>query len=192
MRYNSVMKHDAPDLLKQALSGDEAAWTDLVARYQRLVYSVISDFRLPVEDGEDVFQEVFLRVHRYGHRIEDSSRLIQWILVTTRRLCIDRYQRGAREKNLPSDVLLPSNAPSPSQGVESQERAYWVHATLEQLNERCRSLLTLLFLTENVPEYREVAEELGVAEGSVGPMRSRCMEAMFQILVREGFWEKEN
>src|SRR6185436_16813247 len=84
---------DAAELLEREARGDEAAWREIVARYQRLVYATVRGFRLEPDDAEDVFQETFLRLHRHAGRLRNPNGLARWLVQTTHRLCLDHLQR---------------------------------------------------------------------------------------------------
>jgi RNA polymerase sigma factor (sigma-70 family) len=60
----------------------------------------------------------------------------------------------------------------------------WLQAALMQLPSRCRRLLEALYLRGEC-SYAEVAEELGIPVGSIGPTRARCLERLRALLVLE-------
>ena len=66
LRVTGITSPSAPDdagLVRRCLAGEEAAWSELVDRYNRYVYAIcIRAYRLPEHDAEDVFQEAFARV----------------------------------------------------------------------------------------------------------------------------------
>jgi DNA-directed RNA polymerase specialized sigma24 family protein len=70
--------------------------------------------------------------------------------------------------------------------VERVESQHLVRRALEALDQRCRSLLTMLFLDKNERSYEEIADELGMKIGSIGPTRARCFKRMEQVLSRLG------
>src|SRR5262245_15638146 len=102
---------DPRELLSRASAGDEGAWRDLVARYQALVFQVIRAHRIGDAAAEDLFQEVFLRLHRHAHRIQEPEGLTRWIAVTARNLCLDHLERQARERGRPLDEDPADPAP---------------------------------------------------------------------------------
>jgi len=62
------------------------------------------------------------------------------------------------------------------------QQADRVRRALDRLDERCRALLLLLFEEEVTPSYDEVAIRLGMAIGSIGPTRGRCIAKLRQLL----------
>ena len=58
---------------------------------------------------------------------------------------------------------------------------------LRKLAPRCRDLLTLVFLDATEPSYDEIAAQLGLPKGSIGPTRNRCLEQLRSLLSGLGF-----
>jgi RNA polymerase sigma factor (sigma-70 family) len=179
------------ELLARAAAGEESAWRDLVARYQALVHSVIHAHRIGDADGEDLFQETFLRLHRHAHRIQDPRALTRWIMVTTRHLCLDHLARRGRESVEADPPEIVDPRPDLEEVIERLERAQEVREALATLSERCQTLLKALYYEQDEPDYRRVAEGLGMPVGSVGPTRGRCLERLLEALDskrRRGRW----
>jgi len=174
------------ELLARASAGDEAAWRELVARYQALVFQVIRAHRIEAQAGEDLFQEVFLRLHRHAHRIQDPDALTRWIAVTARNVCLDYLERLARERGRPIDADAPDPSPGADDVLDRSEEAQQVREALAGLPDRCRELLHILYFETDEPDYRRAAERLGMPLGSVGPTRQRCLERLLDLLAQRG------
>jgi hypothetical protein len=58
---------------------------------------------------------------------------------------------------------------------------------MRRLDERCRTLLTALFLDPATPGYESIAARLGMPIGSIGPTRARCFRKLDAILRELGF-----
>jgi RNA polymerase sigma factor (sigma-70 family) len=163
----------------------------LVRRYQRLVYTIPLRAGLDKDASADVFQEVFATLVRRLDTIEDPDRLSAWILTTAKRTTwrLVRQARAARvsEQVLESEALeLPDTEPLPEHVVAQLEQQHEVRTALCSLDERCRRLLTMLFYAPGPPlPYSSVAAELGMAEGSIGPVRARCLERLLRLLGRD-------
>jgi RNA polymerase sigma-70 factor (ECF subfamily) len=81
------------DLLRRCRAGDERAYRDLVARYQRQVYSVALRMVRSAEDAEDVTQETFVRVFRSIEKYDPSRPFAAWLFTIAARLSIDHLRR---------------------------------------------------------------------------------------------------
>lgn len=173
--------------------GDAAAWEALVARYQRLVYTIPRRAGLGEDLAADVFQHVFATLVDQLDRIERPGRLAAWLVTTARRetwrvsrreSVVNRAVRGqdAEEALEVRDVQL-----LPDELLLRLEEQHAVRRAVGALDERCRTLLTLLFYQPEPPPYAEVAATLGTSEGSIGPTRARCLQKLRRLLVDLGF-----
>jgi RNA polymerase sigma factor (sigma-70 family) len=63
--------------------------------------------------------------------------------------------------------------------LEEQHR---IRTALSLLDDRCKTLLEMLFYASEVPSYAEIAASLGVPEGSIGPTRARCLAKLLRML----------
>jgi len=169
--------------------GDTAAWEALVARYQRLFYSIPRGAGLSEEQAADVFQHVFATLLEHLDRIEHPSRIAAWLATTARRETW-RLSRQARAVRLvgggddDNNVLaaIPDDAPLPGEAFLRLEEQDAVRRAVSGLDERCRTLITLLFYRPTPPPYAEVAAALGTTEGSIGPTRARCLQKLRRLL----------
>jgi RNA polymerase sigma factor (sigma-70 family) len=176
------------DLLARAAFGDGSAWAGLVHRYQRLVYAIIRDYALSVEDGEDVFQETFLRLHQHLGRVQSLDHLARWIALVTRRQCLDRTAAIHRARKVPGGHVRPQEPAAPDDEITRHQRQQAVREAIGILDPRCRMLLELLFFEQDRPDYAAAAELLGVPVGSVGPTRARCFGRLLRMLRQRGFF----
>ncbi|MFY9692037.1 MAG: sigma-70 family RNA polymerase sigma factor, partial [Candidatus Acidiferrales bacterium] len=62
-----------------------------------------------------------------------------------------------------------------------------IRRVLDDLPPRCRQLMQMLFFEEPPRPYQEVARELGIAPGSIGFIRQRCLDRLRKKLVEAGF-----
>jgi RNA polymerase sigma factor (sigma-70 family) len=83
-------------------------------------------------------------------------------------------------------VTEPSDdrAPGPEQQALAAARRRSLHAAVRRLPGRCPSLLAALLSPRDLT-YREIAGELGISQGSLGPERSRCLGCLRRMLTTE-------
>jgi len=185
-------------LADRCLRGDEGAWRALVDRYARLVHSVPVRYGLARAEVDDVGQEVFMALARNLHRIDDLDRLPAWLLTTARRATWRLIQKGKREQTgYGADVseIEPSTtmrriggaAPSMHELIAGWGRQDLLAQAMTSLRERCRTLITLLFLDPAEPSYDEISARLGIKKGGIGPTRNRCLAQLRAILEGLGF-----
>ncbi len=174
--------------------GDAAAWEALVARYQRLVYSIPRRAGLDEALSADVFQHVFARLVEHLDRVEQPERIGAWLATTARREAwrLSRRERTAvpfaeRDESDGEAAELPDSAPLPDEVLARLQEQHTVRTAVAALDERCRHLLTVLFYRPDPPPYAEIAAELGLPEGSIGPTRARCLQKLRGLLGDLGF-----
>lgn len=179
-----------PQLIEACLKGEAQAWETLLTRYQRLIYSIPLRYGMAEHDANDVFQNVSMHLWENLEGIRDHARLGVWLAVTTRRECWRMFRKRKGHEVTTESGGLDENF---SSGVHSEdeflilERQSQVRAAIGLLESPCRELLTLLFYEEPRPPYSEIAENLALPEGSIGPTRSRCLGKMMKVLEDMGF-----
>jgi RNA polymerase sigma factor (sigma-70 family) len=181
-------------LLLACRRGDEAAWAELVNRYQRLIYAIPLRAGLDEEQAADVFQGVFAILIERLDDIEEPSRLNAWLVTTakretwrvTRRLMAARSTTASTTADPGAAEALPDDAPLPGDLLARLEEQHAVRTAVDALDGRCRELLQLLFYNPDTPPYTDMAARLGIAVGSVGPIRARCLERLRRLLERSG------
>jgi RNA polymerase sigma factor (sigma-70 family) len=171
------------DLVNDCLQGDETAWASLVRRYRRLIYTIPLRFGMPLSAAEEIFQEVSLTLLQKLHTLRDETRLSAWIVTVTRRACIQRWRQ------LPAAISIDELPEHPDEidsdmeeALLNLERRHTLQQAMEQLDERCRRLIEALFFTDPPASYQEIAQALGVPEGSIGPIRARCLDKLRKIV----------
>lgn len=183
-------------LLRRCQRGDERAWAELVKSFATLVYSTARQAGLQSNDAEDVFQHTFLALYRNLDRIEDARRLVKWIAVTASREAIRISKQKARfddttAANALLDEVIRDDERSAEELLVASSQSQLAIDGLEQLQESCKNLLQALF-EENPRPYDEIAAELGISIGSIGPTRARCIEKLRRILAKVGFFESSD
>lgn len=181
-----------PDLqlVEQCLSGNEAAWEDLVRVHTRRVYAVCYRFTGTSEEAQDLTQEVFLRVFKTlkSFRAGEGSFAV-WLNRLTRNLLIDHYRRNRNERQTDSiedqltqieeTTAVTSRTDSMLAGREAGEM---IQAALQRLSPELRETVILRDVEEL--EYREIAQVLNVPEGTVKSRLNRGRAELARVLRR--------
>ncbi|MBT8486545.1 MAG: sigma-70 family RNA polymerase sigma factor, partial [Phycisphaerae bacterium] len=150
-----MAKHRSdPALVRACLRGEQAAWDAIVDQYGRLVYSIARRYGLVDADADDVFQNVFLLLHRTLERLRDQTRLSAWLITTTHREC---WRVGKKSDRYPEldERIADVGTPDPVD-ADRWERQHLVREGLDQLGGRCRDLLLALFQGGETPSYDHV------------------------------------
>jgi RNA polymerase sigma factor (sigma-70 family) len=186
------------ELIERCRHGDAGAWQRLVQRYARLVHSVPVRYGLTPSEVDDIGQEVFLALAQQLQQIADPESLPAWLLTTARRASWRTLQKRKLEQPLSAVDLTEASveekwqpvgtrAPSMAELLQGWQRQEALTQGMTTLGDRCRDLLTLLFLDQREPSYDDISDELGIAKGSIGPTRNRCLQQLRTILEGLGF-----
>jgi RNA polymerase sigma factor (sigma-70 family) len=178
-------------LVNECLRGNEQAWNMLVDRYKNLIYSIPIRYGLPPQDAADIFQAVCLDLFNELSRLRDAEALQGWLMRVTTHKCYHwkRQQTAAGNGDLDDGALdvISGDAPMAADVIADLEREQLVRDSIEMLPARCRQMITLLFFEHPPQPYHEVAEKLGLARGSIGFIRGRCLKRLKRILQDKGF-----
>lgn len=178
-----VPRHELDDatLLSRCAQGDELAWEQLLARYQGLVYSTALGVGLDRDDAADVFQYVWVELHRSIPRFRHAVALPRWLMVATRR---NAYKVAAQRRRVVHETFEDMTDPAAlaDAQVEAAESRRHIETALAALDERCREFVRLFFLEPVKTSYERIAAEANLAIGSIGPTRARCLQKLRRAL----------
>lgn len=174
------------EILSGCQQGDARAWREIVRRYSRLVLGVPRSMGLQADDADEVFQLTFSALFRTLSRLREPDRLEAWLVTASRRatLRLLRDQRRRTRLAVRSHADDPDRtAPPADERIKRLRENERVARALRSLAEPCRSFLTVLF-SDQAGSYRELSARLGLAVGSLGAQRARCLERLRQRLLR--------
>ncbi|HLK18666.1 MAG TPA: sigma-70 family RNA polymerase sigma factor [Bryobacteraceae bacterium] len=176
------------ELLQECLQGNEQAWGALIDKYRNLVYSVPVKYRMPPEDAADVFQAVWTDLFSELPRLRSAGALRSWLITVAGHKCY-QWKRKESIRNLGSSPGLEPVDPQATfvDWRQQVEREQMLRDAIEELPERCREMVRLLFYQQPPSPYKEVADRLGLAEGSIGFIRGRCLKKLRTALETMGF-----
>jgi RNA polymerase sigma factor (sigma-70 family) len=167
-------------LVRECLRGRESAWVSLVRKYKNLIFSI------PIKDGfshdeaADIFQAVCLDLLYELPRLRDPQALAGWLIRVTHNKCFHLRRDNARfvpEADRNSEPAAASEE-IPDNFLHQLERDQHVRSALGELSPRCRVLVEKLFFEWPSRPYQLVARELGLAVGSIGFIRRRCLNRL--------------
>jgi RNA polymerase sigma factor (sigma-70 family) len=183
--------NDDASLIAACRRGDEFAWNDLVERYQRLVFAIPRRAGLSEAQSSDVLQEVFLTLFEKLDKIEQPERIRSWLVTTAKFKTWGNVRRDkglyspATEEEMELEMAnLKDDSPLADESIVILEDQHLIRTALKKLEERCQTILSMIYLTEPSASYVEVAEAIGVGSTSISPLRSRCLKKLEKILVR--------
>ncbi|MGB0102001.1 MAG: sigma-70 family RNA polymerase sigma factor [Nocardioides sp.] len=188
-RTNEVWTQ-ATDGFNRWVAGDSAGLDDLVAVMTPVLWHVVRSYRLPEATAEDVIQTTWLALVRRRATIVDAVAIGGWLTTTARREAWRVAQGGARTIPVADEELesrFPAQRSAEDQAVQHDEGDR-IWAAVDGLPERCRRLLRIVAF-DNRPDYRELAADLEMPVGSIGPTRGRCLAKLRVALMQAGEYQ---
>ncbi|NJM39494.1 MAG: sigma-70 family RNA polymerase sigma factor [Anaerolineae bacterium] len=167
-------------LIQACREGKVNAWEQLLNRYERLVLSVPFHYGLGEDDAADVAQLAFTALLQNLHTLREDSNLKAWLCTIARRqswrMLRRKQQLSLEEMDDEFDhngaelrrKLLGDHLPN---SIQHWEMVDWLQQGLSKLSGRCAQLLQALYFDEEQPSYADLAAQMKMPIGAIGPTR---------------------
>lgn len=137
------------------------------------------------EDPEELQQAVWLRLLETDDGIAGGSVGAPGGLSVLRLRAAVRAEARRVRRRSRREVPVPRVEPPGEPGAEAvllaREQRHLLDAAVARLPGRCPALMRALFSGRDLT-YAEISDELGMSQGSVGPVRSRCLACLRRML----------
>lgn len=164
------------ELIRQAQAGDLSAFEQLMLRYDRRVLTIAASYVQSSDEAKDIFQEVFIRVHRGLPKFQMKSEFGTWLFRITTNVCLTHRSKARKHRHVPlngegddqegdAQVKEATSEATTERHVNRSELVDRVRGALDRLSPRQR----MVFVLKHYEGYklREIAEMMTLAEGSV-------------------------
>jgi RNA polymerase sigma factor (sigma-70 family) len=173
-------RFDLGQLVATAATGDERAWAAIVQRFQPQLLRVARAQGLSLHEAEDAVQDTWMRLMGGIGGVREPRALGGWLTTTARRESQRVRRRGAQElptaDDLASEVSTTDDAEAHLEAAACQDA---VTRALAGLPPRHRRLMWALF-DDAAGSYHEIARDLDMPVGSIGPIRGRSLTRLAQ------------
>ena len=176
-------------LVKKCLVGNEEAWSSLIDKYKALIYSIPVKYGLPPQEAADVFQATCMELLARLPELRQPRALPKWLMQVAQHKCYHwkRQQQRIVSRDAQPDLREPE-APAVAESLLLQtHEEQMLREAMAALAPRCRRMIEMLFFETPARPYSEVAAELGLAVGSIGFTRQKCIERLRRLLEEMGF-----
>jgi RNA polymerase sigma factor (sigma-70 family) len=176
-------------LVKECLAGREEAWAALIEKYKALIYSIPIKYGLPAQEAADVFQNVCAELFARLPELRKPQALPKWLMQVAHHECYrwKRMQQRMVSRDTESDLPEPDVPPIAESLIRQTEEEQILREAIAGLTPQCHKLVAALFLEQPAKPYAEIAADLGLAVGSIGFTRQKCIERLRRILEKAGF-----
>jgi RNA polymerase sigma factor (sigma-70 family) len=182
-------------LVRECLKGNDESWSALIDKYKNLIFSIPIKYGLSRDEAADIFQGVCLELLSELPTLRDPRALPKWLMQVTAHKCFHWKHRQQRLVSSESDESAVPEGQTPAlaeQVIHEAEQEQIIREALAKLAPRCRRLVHMLFYEEPLRPYRDIAAELGLAVGSIGFIRQRCLDRLRRNLNELGFSESDD
>jgi RNA polymerase sigma-70 factor (ECF subfamily) len=184
-------------LVRRCVSGDAAAWEEIVQTYHRRIYNICYRFTGSADDAEDLTQDVFIKMYKTLNTYEaPRGAFMTWVTTVTRNLLVDHFRKtkhdratdsldtplSDHEDAVPLSEQIQDTSQPPDARVQSREAGDSVHLALQKLSPELREAVILRDLQDL--DYREIATVLKVPEGTVKSRINRGRAELARLLQR--------
>jgi RNA polymerase sigma-70 factor (ECF subfamily) len=192
----SSLEIDWSQVVRRCMDGDSGAWAELVRAHHRRVYGLCYRFTGNPTDAEDLTQDVFLKVFSNLTSFDMQRGSLQvWITTMAHNLLVDNFRRTRNQRATSSlddgwesaEELKPidrltTREPSPHEAAARKELAKMVQDALTHVSVELREAVILRDLQDL--DYKEIAQVLGIPEGTVKSRISRGRAELARLLER--------
>ncbi len=176
-------------LVQRCLRGDDSAWEAIVSGHARRIFGLCYRYTRRREEAEDLTQEIFIRIYQNLRTFRSGTGSFQsWAMRLSRNLIIDRYRQARRiprfegSQELEEMHLEDQSRPNPQRRIEQAEASRFIGEALGALSPENKEAVILRDLQGM--GYHEMAEVLGISEGTVKSRINRGRLALARQLSR--------
>ncbi len=185
------------DLVRRCQSGDDAAFEELVRKYQQTLFNVIHHNIGRRSDVEDIAQKIFSKLYFSLHKFDPNRPFFPWVYRIAINQCYDELRRARRRRSITFselnleeteniENLLKQEAVQETSAEERKELHELLYKMLDRLPEKQKKALVLRDL-EDVP-YDQIAQVLQCTEQAarlkVFRARTRLRDLMVKAMRR--------
>jgi RNA polymerase sigma-70 factor, ECF subfamily len=176
---------DSRLMLRVRDADDQAAFAELVERFQHRLVGVMNHLVGNADAAEDLAQEVFLRVYRTRQRYTPKAKFSTWLFTIANNLALNALRDKHRRPHValevrdsgplgprPTEHLENKKEQPPTHQVQHEELAAVVRRALDDLNER-QKMAVVLNKFEDMG-YAEIADVMGLSSKAVKSLLSRA------------------
>jgi RNA polymerase sigma factor (sigma-70 family) len=178
------------ELVQGCLNGREDDWNALIDKYKNLIFSIPIRYGLSREEAADIFQAVCLELIQELPKVREPKALPKWLMQVTAHKCFHwKRQRGRTVSQDDEETAIPeASVPAEAElNLREVEEEQMLREAMAELPPRCQELIRMLFYEEPSRPYQQVAASLGLATGSIGLLRQKCLARLKERLDALGF-----
>jgi RNA polymerase sigma-70 factor (ECF subfamily) len=177
--------HEDPDLVREALAGNQRAFRKILQKHHSLVYSVVRAVAGPRAETDDIMQEVFIKIFGALRDYRGDAQLSTWIYRIARNEAINAIQKR-RLPSIPIDECdnLAADEESPETSHDRKITRERLEHFIQRLDEGQRLAIELRYMGEK--SYEEIAEIMDIPVGTVKTYIHRAKLSLRRMITGAG------
>jgi RNA polymerase sigma-70 factor (ECF subfamily) len=182
VRVNETSAEIAKETLQAWKDGSVRAFEEIVRITMRRAFTVALGITGNEEDARDLSQEAFMAAHRARATFDIERPFFPWFYRILRNRCLNFIRSRSGRREISVDVLVerPCSGETPEGSAIRRERAEAVWRAIQELTPEHREIIVLRTFQEL--SYREIAETLGISEGTVMSRLFYARKALYGLL----------
>ncbi|WP_250277866.1 RNA polymerase sigma factor [[Clostridium] colinum] len=185
------------EIVEKVLKGDVDAFSNIIDKYEKMIYNLAYRIFNNVSDAEDITQETFIKIYKNLYKCEGKQSIKTWIYTIAYNTCIDEVRKRKGKNNISLDMEIdgkdnsfsldfPSNEPTPENYLIQKEGILEIEQAINSLNEDNKALIFLRDIKGF--SYNEISEIMGLNIGTVKSKLNRARNTLKNILKNN--WNK--
>ncbi len=159
------------ELLELYKGSSPEAFNEFFNRTKKLVYNYLRKRLGNASDADDVFQETYLRVHKYVYTYNPEKKAIVWLMFIARHAMIDRC--NARKKEMANSEMVDRLVAKDATDEQSMFSSLVNHLFKDLSSEEVSLISSRIF---NEDSYEDIAREYGISEVNARQKISRVLK----------------
>ena len=166
---------EAPDreLMDRYAHGDTSAFDELFQRYEGRVYSYFLRRSRSADRARDLYQELFLRLHRFRSRFDPSQEFAPWFFQIARRVWLDELRRLHREARSDEPASDLADEPVAERWLSARQEVGELLAVLPVAHAQVAVASKL-----GGAGYAELSRKLGKSEAALKQIGARALRKL--------------
>jgi RNA polymerase sigma-70 factor (ECF subfamily) len=149
------------ELVQKCIKGEHQFFSELVARYKKLIYNVVYNLTKDKKEVDDIVQEVFIKVFKSLSKYNPEYKFSTWSVTIARNLCVDLMRKKKVAVTSIEEIdFVSRDFNTPENKYMDKERALIIRRAIEQLPENYRTPVVLYY--QKGKAYKEIAQMLNL------------------------------
>ncbi|HEX3028227.1 MAG TPA: sigma-70 family RNA polymerase sigma factor [Clostridia bacterium] len=146
------------EIIKSCLDGNHEAFSELITRYKKLIFSVIYNMIRDKQDLNDIAQEVFIKIYKSLDKYNPEYKFSTWSVKIATNYCLDTLRKKNVDQVPIEEISEVSSHDTPEEKYIKKERSEKIRKAIEDLPEKYR--IPIILFHKNGLSYEEITEIL--------------------------------